>query len=89
LLPTLKTVLARFAHIKQLIVVADRGLLWLDNVDELRKVMLPNGQALEFIVAVPGAGMANLHKSSRTSKAGLLMPKKKCSTRPSATNCVW
>jgi hypothetical protein len=42
------------ARIKRLIVVADRGLVSLDNVDELRKVMLPNGQALEFIVAVPG-----------------------------------
>jgi predicted DNA-binding antitoxin AbrB/MazE fold protein len=54
LLSTLKKVLARFAHIKRLIVVADRGLLSLDNVDELRKVMLPNGQALELILAVPG-----------------------------------
>ena len=54
LLPTLKKVLARFAQIKRLIVVADRGLLSLDNVDELRKVMLPGGQALEFILAVPG-----------------------------------
>ena len=54
LLTTLKKVLARFAQIKRLIVVADRGLLSLDNVDELRKVMLPSGQALEFILAVPG-----------------------------------
>ena len=54
MLPTLKKVLARFAQIKRLIVVADRGLLSLDNVDELRKVMLPSGQALEFILAVPG-----------------------------------
>ena len=54
LLPTLKTVLARFAQIKRLIVVADRGLLSLDNMDELAKVKLPSGQALEFILAVPG-----------------------------------
>jgi transposase len=54
LLPTLKTVLARFAQIKRLIVVADRGLLSLDNMDELAKVRLPSGQALEFILAVPG-----------------------------------
>jgi hypothetical protein len=47
LLPTLKTVLARFAQIKRLIVVADRGLLSLDNMDELAKVKLPSGQALE------------------------------------------
>ena len=54
LLPTLKKVLARFAHIKRLIVVADRGLLSLDNMEELAKIKLPGGQALEFILAVPG-----------------------------------
>ena len=54
LLPTLKTVLARFAQIKRLIVVADRGLLSLENMQELAKVRLPSGQALEFILAVPG-----------------------------------
>ena len=54
LLPTLKKVLTRFGHIKRLIVVADRGLLSLDNIDELGKIKLPSGQALEFILAVPG-----------------------------------
>jgi transposase len=34
--------------------VADRGLLSLDNIDELGKIKLPSGQALEFILAVPG-----------------------------------
>jgi hypothetical protein len=53
-MPTLKTVLTRFAHIKRLIVVADRGLLSLDNMEELARVKLPSGQALEFILAVPG-----------------------------------
>ncbi|MGH8856441.1 MAG: IS1634 family transposase, partial [Polaromonas sp.] len=54
LMPTLQKVLARFTHIKRLIVVADRGLLSLDNMDELGKIKLPSGQALEFILAVPG-----------------------------------
>lgn len=63
LLPTLKKVLARFAQIKRLIVVADRGLLSLDNVDELRKVMLPSGQALEFILAVPGRRYGEFEKT--------------------------
>jgi transposase len=54
LMPTLKTVLSRFPHIKRLIVVADRGLMSLDNMKELGKVKLPSGQALEFILAVPG-----------------------------------
>ena len=54
LMPTLGKVLARFGHIKRLIVVADRGLLSLDNIEELGKIKLPSGQALEFILAVPG-----------------------------------
>lgn len=57
LVPTLKKVLSRFPHIRRLIVVADRGLLSLDNMDELAKIKLSNSpteQALEFILAVPG-----------------------------------
>lgn len=54
LMPTLQKVLTRFAHIKRLIVVADRGLLSLDNMEELGRIKLPSGQALEFILAVPG-----------------------------------
>jgi transposase len=54
LLPTLRKVLARFPHILRLIVVADRGLLSLDNLEELGKIKLPSDQALEFILAVPG-----------------------------------
>ena len=53
LMPTLHKVLARFSHIKRLIVVADRGLLSLDNMEELGKIKMPGGQALEFILAVP------------------------------------
>ena len=54
LLPTLKTVLQRHSHIRRLVVVADRGLLSLDNIEELRAITLPDGRALEFILAVPG-----------------------------------
>ncbi len=57
LMPTLAKVLARFPHIQRLIVVADRGLLSLDNMDELGKIQLAGGngdKALEFILAVPG-----------------------------------
>ncbi|CQR33407.1 hypothetical protein THICB6_20035 [Thiomonas arsenitoxydans] len=32
----------------------DRGLLSLDNIEELRRITLPDGQPLEFILAVPG-----------------------------------
>ena len=51
--PTLEKVLARFP-IKRVIVVADRGLLSTDNLDELKAMRLPGGAPLEFILAVPG-----------------------------------
>ena len=51
--PTLKKVLARYPHIKRLVVVADRGLLSLDNIDALTK-LATGDRALEFILAVPG-----------------------------------
>ena len=56
--PTLKKVLARFPHIRRLVVVADRGLLSLDNIEALTKLKVAGGGAsgrpLEFILAVPG-----------------------------------
>ncbi len=54
LLPTLKKVLERYRYIRRLVVVADRGLLSLDNIEELQRITLPDGQPLEFILAVPG-----------------------------------
>ena len=52
--PTLKKVLARYPHIKRLVVVADRGLLSLDNIEALAKLHVGRDRALEFILAVPG-----------------------------------
>ena len=50
--PTLAKVLARYPQIERLIVVADRGLLSLDNVEQLSRIVLPSGKRLEFILAV-------------------------------------
>lgn len=50
---SLLKVLERFP-IRRVIAVADRGLLSLDNLEELRKIVLPSGAPLEFILAVPG-----------------------------------
>lgn len=69
LLPTLQKVLKRFTHIKRLIVVADRGLLSLDNMQELRKIKLPSGQALEFILAVPGRRYSEFTDSLKAFQA--------------------
>lgn len=54
LLPTLRKVLARYPHIRRMVVVADRGLLSVDNLAELATIALPGGEPLEFILAVPG-----------------------------------
>ncbi len=54
LLPTLTTVLERYPAVRRLILVADRGLLSLDNLEALQAIRLSNGQPLEFIIAVPG-----------------------------------
>jgi transposase len=55
--PTLKKVLARYPYIRRLVVVADRGLLSLDNIEALSQLRLSGAagdRALEFILAVPG-----------------------------------
>ena len=62
LLPILKKVMDRFPNLRRLILVADRGLLSLDNLEALQAIRLrpdksqdpSKGQALEFIIAVPG-----------------------------------
>ena len=54
LLPTVRKVLSRYPHIRRLVMVADRGLLSVDNLAELAAITLPSGQPLEFILAVPG-----------------------------------
>ena len=54
MLPTMRKVLARYPHIRRLVMVADRGLLSIDNLSELSSMVLPSGQPLEFILAVPG-----------------------------------
>ena len=56
--PTLRKVLARYPHIRRLVVVADRGLLSLDNIEALSQLRVTgtgaHRQPLEFILAVPG-----------------------------------
>ncbi len=51
LLPTIRTVLARFP-IQRVVLVADRGLLSLDNLSALAGIEI-EGRPLEFILAVP------------------------------------
>ena len=64
LLPIVKKVMDRFPNLRRLVLVADRGLLSLDSLEALQAIKLSPGpgkgasagvgQALEFIIAVPG-----------------------------------
>ena len=49
----IEKVVARFP-IKRVIAVADRGLLSTENLTDLQEIVLPGGNNLEFILAVPG-----------------------------------
>jgi transposase len=46
-------IVARFS-LKRVIAVADRGLLSTENLTDLQEIVLPGGNKLEFILAVPG-----------------------------------
>jgi transposase len=49
----IEKIVARFP-IKRVIAVADRGLLSTENLADLQEIVLPSGNKLEFILAVPG-----------------------------------
>ena len=60
----LATVLARFP-VERVILVADRGLLSLDNIDALTALADQGGRKLEFILAVPARRYAELSDTFR------------------------
>ena len=53
LMPTLEKITQRYP-VTRIVVVADRGLLSIDNLNELQSMTLPSGEPLEFVLAVPG-----------------------------------
>jgi hypothetical protein len=64
--PMLKTVMKRFSHIRRMIVVADRGLLSLDNIEQLEQLRVgAHAQPLEFVLAVPGRRYADFEQALR------------------------
>ena len=69
LMPMVERVLERF-DIKRVVLVADRGLLSMDNLEALRKIRLPGDRALEFILAVPARRYAEFAPIIETMGAG-------------------
>ena len=53
LMPVIRKIIERYP-VDRVVMVADRGLLSLDNLEALKSVVLPSGNPLEFILAVPG-----------------------------------
>lgn len=76
LLPTFKKVITRY-QVKRLILVADRGLLSLDNLDELLETRLDDGSPLEFILAVPGRRYGEFQETLKDFHQRDCMPAKK------------
>jgi hypothetical protein len=60
----LSTVLQRFP-IERVVLVADRGLLSLDNIDALTSLAEQGGRTLEFIIAVPARRYGDLVETFR------------------------
>lgn len=52
LLPMLERIFQRYT-IHRVVIVADRGLLSLDNIEQIEAMTLPGGQRPEYILAVP------------------------------------
>ena len=65
----LSKVLARFP-IQRVILVADRGLLSLENIDELTAMAGQDGRKLEFILAVPARRYSELVDTFRSLEFG-------------------
>jgi hypothetical protein len=59
LLPMVQRVQSQYP-IQRVVLVADRGLLSLDNVAELEALALPEGRSLDYILAVPARRYAEL-----------------------------
>jgi transposase len=53
LIPMIEATLKRYA-LKRMVLVADRGLLSLDNLTAIESLRTPHGTPIEYIVAVPG-----------------------------------
>lgn len=68
--PMLKSVLGRFSHIRRLVVVADRGLLSLDNLEQLAELRVGDAP-LEFILAVPGRRYGEFSELPRPLEPGI------------------
>ena len=66
LLPMLRRTLANYP-IRRVVLVADRGLLSLDNVAELKALTREGGQAPKFILAVP----AGCYRSFKNPQVGI------------------
>ncbi len=91
LLPTLGTVLERFPSVRRLILVADRGLLSLDNLESLRKIRLaPTAAPWSSSLRCRGGATTSSWKPSRRStRTRARAPRRKWSPSRPGRICAW
>ena len=71
----IEKIVARFP-IKRVIALADRGLLSTDNLADLQAIVLPGGNKLEFILAVPGRRYGDFVELLEPFHSGQCLPAK-------------
>jgi hypothetical protein len=71
----IEKIVARFP-IKRVIAVADRGLLSTENLADLQAIVLPGGNKLEFILAVPGRRYGDFCELLEPFHSGQCLPTK-------------
>ena len=79
LMSMVERVIARFG-VRRVVLVADRGLLSMDNVERLQTIRLPSGAPLEFILALP---------ARRYSEFAPLIAPLGCNTDQWVAECLW
>jgi hypothetical protein len=85
--PVIQEVLAQFP-LRRVVLVADRGLLSLDNFEQLQQLKV-GPRALEFIVAVPGCRYAEFNELLAPIQAQCARPIARPVARRSGRACVW
>ena len=88
--PTLEKVLSRYPHIRRLIVVADRGLLSLDNLEALGKLQLPERRAAGIHPGGAGPALWRVRRDAGSPcRPRLAAASRESSTRPAGKAIAW
>ena len=85
----LPLIMSRYPHIRPLVMLADRGLLSVENLADLSAISLPDGQPLEFIFAVPGCRYGEFAELLQPHCTPPLRQRARRWPKPLGMDCVW